>query len=168
MEDSTFVLVTENIIHAHQSASRKSFNVVSLQLKECWLYWWFLLMHRKQTAADWLMSSLRILCPYLCIDSFPSCSFSHLRNKDVAPHSQTVPANKQDSKRPQRLGLEPRWALGPSKQVIHPSGFPLIQWDIHTWVGLDKNASLHLMPLLSTPHWSQDTFGVIILVLLAL
>lgn len=35
MEDSTPVLLTENIIHVHQSASRKSFNVVSFELKVC-------------------------------------------------------------------------------------------------------------------------------------
>lgn len=129
MEDSTLVLVTENIIHTHQSASRKSFNVVSLQLKVCRLYWWFLLMHSKQTATDWFMSSLRILCSYLGIDSFPRCLFSHLINKYLAPHSQTVPDNEklsstgiyQASKI--KAGAPP--AQGPNTQVIDQNGFIL-------------------------------------------
>lgn len=129
MEDSTLVLVTENIIHAHQSASRKSFNVVSLQLKVCRRYWWFLLMHINKQRQTGSCLPFQILRPYLCIDSFPRCIFCHLINKYLAPHSQTVPDHeKLSSTGPYqtseiKAGSPP--VQGPGTQVTDQSGFAL-------------------------------------------
>lgn len=100
--------------------------------------------------ADWLLSLLLILCPYLCIDNFLECLSSHLIKKYLATKFQYSPWQERGflhriSNRPQRWGLEPHQLRVEINRWQVRMGLFWSRPDVHTWVGYDKNrhASFH-------------------------